>query len=94
MNKLNYKLGILYRDNDEYYMTRLENEMLNELRNNELTTYEKIYNALYKTDVKKLKMKYRRVLQVRASRIRKKTGLKITSKNEVGLRLEDKICVY
>lgn len=94
MNKLNYKLGILYRDNDEYYMTRLENEMLNELRNNELTTYERIYNALYKTDVKKLKMKYRRVLQVRASRIRKKTGLKITSKNEVGLRLEDKICVY
>ena len=63
MNKLNYKLGILYRDND-------------------------------KTDVKKLKMKYRRVLQVRACRIRKKTGLKITSKNEVGLRLEDKICVY
>lgn len=94
MNKLNYKLGILYRDNDEYYMTRLENEMLNELRNNELTTYERIYNALYKTDVKKLKMKYRRVIQVRASKIRKKTGLKITSKNEVGLRLEDKICVY
>jgi hypothetical protein len=94
MNKLNYKLGILYRDDNEYYMTRLENEMLNELRNNELTTYERIYNVLYKTDVKKLKMKYRRVVQVRASRIRKKTGLKITSKNDVGLRLEDKLCVY
>jgi hypothetical protein len=94
MNKLNYKLGILYRDDNEYYMTRLENEMLNELRNNELTTYERLYNALYKTDVKKLKMKYRRVVQVRASRIRKKTGLKITSKNDVGLRLEDKLCVY
>jgi hypothetical protein len=94
MNKLNYKLGILYRDDNKYYMTRLENEMLNELRNNELTTYERIYNVLYKTDVKKLKMKYRRVVQVRASRIRKKTGLKITSKNDVGLRLEDKLCVY
>lgn len=94
MNKLNYKLGILYRDDKEYYLTTLENKMLNELKNNEVVTYENVYNAMYHTDVRNLKMKYRRVLQVRASRIRKKTGLKIKSKQDVGLRLEDKICVY
>jgi hypothetical protein len=94
MNKLNYRLGVLYRDDKEYYMTILENEMLYRLKTNELITYETLYNGIYKTDVKTLKKRYRRVLQMRASRIRKKTGLKISSKNDIGMRLEDKICVY
>jgi beta-lactam-binding protein with PASTA domain len=29
-----------------------------------------------------------------AGRSLKKTGLKISSKNDIGMRLEDKICVY
>ena len=94
MNSLNYKTGTLIIGNTKIELSKMETIILSTLSDNKIKTYVELYNAMYNVNEKEIDKSIRRIIHVHNSRIVKKTGLKIKSKNLFGVRLEDKICVY
>lgn len=94
MNSLNYKSGTLMLEGKQIELTKMETTIISFLSDNRLKTYAEIYGAMYNMKVQDVDEGIRRAIIVHKSRIVKKTGLNITSKNRFGIRLEDKICVY
>ena len=85
--EINLRTGELYHEGNKYYLTQYEMKALNRLKAPGIVTYEEIYEALYNMKVRKLEISDRCRISTIISRLKKKTGLMITSHVGYGYEL-------
>lgn len=96
MNIFYYKTGELIVNSKKYQLTKMQSKILFVLINNKLNTYEEIYSYIYNLDaeeVERLDRQITRAINTHICRLRK-TGLKIQTTYNYGMRLLDKICIH